>query len=623
MDRLNSPGLLSQVLDASDDQIYVIDLVRSRVIDCNDGACRALGYSRDALVGLDLACLDQNLWRGSPLNPALLQLQPGDPALLFRTSHLRSDGSAFPVEVSSRAVLVEGQVVHIAIGRDISSQRQFERELAESRRQFEALVHNLPGIVYRYELRPHPRFLWVDDRISELTLRSAAEYLNGEADFANDVAPTDYRRVTTAFGELAARGTGSLDLTYHLIAADGAHKLIRDTATIIAPTLPGEPVIVEGMMIDITEAAEQERVLREAWQAEHARYEFVVGASGQIVYEWDIAREMITWGGSLRAVLGYTEQQHLHSVADALLRVHPEDRAAYQQQTAPAMAHGASLSHEYRYQHADGSHRWVWDHVVYELDPAGELSRATGVLQDISARKRLEAQVSSAQRMETIGALAGGVAHDVNNYLATILGNVDVAMMRVLNPADWPELQDAHDAARGCAELVRSLLTFARQEGHSHGPLNLGGVVRDAVRMLRPLVGGEVLLQTSLQDDSLEFEADRVQVQQVIMNLVANSNDAMGGRGTITIGAAAVTLQHPETGQPGRFAHLWVVDSGPGIAANLRLKIFEPYFTTRPFGSGTGLGLSIVHGIAHAHGGWVEAAPICPGARISVFFPAG
>lgn len=621
MNGLNAPGLLAQALDASDDQVHVIDLVRGRVVDCNEGACRALGYARDELVGMEVAQFDANLTRGAALDPAILLLKPGERAISFRTRHLRRDGTTFPVEVSSSVALVGGERMHISIGRDITSQRKLERELAESRRQFETLVRNLPGVVYRCELTPVQRVLWLDERIVELTGRPASAYQRGEVLLGDDIAEEDYERVHRAFAELAGRGSGSVDLTYHVVAASGERKLIRDTATAGAPGSPGGPVTVEGMAIDITETAEQERVLREAWQAEHARYEFVVAASGQIVYEWDVAQGVITWGGSLREVLGYMEQQHPYSVADALLRIHPDDRARVELGIRLALGRGAQMDQEYRYRHADGTHRWVWDHAVYEVGANGELTRATGVLQDISARKRLEAQMNSAQRMETIGALAGGVAHDVNNYLAAILGNVDLALMRVAERSDWPELQDAHDAAVGCGELVRSLLTFARQEGPTRSVLNLGNVIRDSVRMLRPLVGGEVVLQTRLEDDCPEFEADRVQVQQVIMNLVANANDAMGGQGSITIGAGCITGVHPESGEQGRFTHLWVEDSGPGIPADLRLKIFEPYFTTRPFGGGTGLGLSIVHGIAHAHGGWVEVAPTHPGARLSVFFP--
>ncbi len=623
MDGFNSPGLLSQVLDASDDQVYVIDTDRWRVIDCNEGACRALGYPKETLVGMKLARFDANLWRGAALDDALRTQQPGDRAVSFRTRHRRQDGSTFPAEVSARTAMLDGARVQIAIARDITAQRQLERELAESRRQFETLVRNLPGVVYRCELTDPVRILWLDERIVELTGRPAGDYLNGKIIFGADVAPEDYRRVQAAFTEIAERGSGNLDLTYTIITASGDRRLVRDSATVTASALPGGVPTIEGITVDITETADQERVLREAWQAEHARYEFVVAASGQIVYEWDIAQGTVSWGGSLKDVLGYEEQQHGHAIQDALDRIHPEDRGPIVRQTVEAMKQATNFDQEYRYRHADGTYRWVWDHAVFEPGPDGKMARATGVLQDITARKRLEAQVNSAQRMETIGALAGGVAHDVNNYLTAILGNVDLALMRMSDPAAWPELQDAHDAAAGCGELVRSLLTFARQQGPSRSMLNLGAVVRDAVRMLRPLLGAEVALSTRIENACPAFEADRVQVQQVIMNLVTNANDAMGGRGAVTIGAASIAAVHPESGVHGEFAQLWVEDSGPGIPPELRLKIFEPYFTTRPFGGGTGLGLSIVHGIAHAHGGWVEVSPTHPGARVSVYFPVG
>ncbi|MBA4181973.1 MAG: hybrid sensor histidine kinase/response regulator, partial [Anaerolinea sp.] len=152
--------------------------------------------------------------------------------------------------------------------------------------------------------------------------------------------------------------------------------------------------------------------------------------------------------------------------------------------------------------------------------------------------------------------------------------------------------------------------------------LDLGDVVGESLRMLRPLVGSSVVVETDIDGTYPAIDADRVQVQQVILNLVANASEAMQGRGRITIGASRVYAARPQSGEPGEFAHLWVQDTGPGVPPEIRDHIFEPYFTTREFGGGTGLGLSIVHGIASAHGGWAEVSPSETGARLSVFFPA-
>jgi two-component system, cell cycle sensor histidine kinase and response regulator CckA len=227
--------------------------------------------------------------------------------------------------------------------------------------------------------------------------------------------------------------------------------------------------------------------------------------------------------------------------------------------------------------------------------------------------------MSSAQRMETVGALAAGLAHDVNNYLTTILGNVELAIMQDGGDSH-PELADARDAAVGCAELVRKLLAFARPQQAMRERLEPAPLIADTARMLQRLAGASVELTASATSSAPAFHADRVQVQQVLMNLVANAREAMGGSGVINIQASRAMSSRDGTFRP--YLCLAVTDSGPGIPLEVRHRIFEPYFTTRRFGEGTGLGLSIVHGIVNSHGGWVEVeSEPGHGATFRAYFP--
>ncbi|MBA4181569.1 MAG: hypothetical protein C0506_13345, partial [Anaerolinea sp.] len=441
MTGFDSPGLLLHLLDITEDQVYAVDFDTASIIECNEGAQRALGYSRKELIGLTLWDLDAALSPDKTLQDVRDLFGQLDVTMTVRSRHRRKDGSTFPVEIRGRTSMIDGHPIQIAICRDITAQRMVERQLEDSRRQLELLVRSLPGVVYRYELGPPARVLWLDDRFETLTGFPAEEFRSGERTLASLVAPEDYERVAREIRALADSGGGALDLTYELVQASGARRIIRDSATVAPGESPGDPPTVEGITFDVTERVEQERVLRDAWLAEHERYEFVVAASGQIVYEWDIANERISWGGSLKEVLGFTELQHHYAPRDALARVHPEDRARVIQEVRGSVSTLGRVALEYRHRHADGGYRWVWHHAVYEHDASGKPVRAAGVLQDITQRKQLDAQISSAQRMETIGALAGGVAHDVNNYLTTILGNVDIALMRLGDRSQWPELE--------------------------------------------------------------------------------------------------------------------------------------------------------------------------------------
>jgi PAS domain S-box-containing protein len=614
----SSPGILRFLFDENPDQVYMVDAASGRVLDCSAGACRALGYTRAELLGLSVSDFDEVLTHREYERLAS-QRTSGRDEWTIRTAHRRKDGSTFPVEVRICHAEVGGSEHTIAIARDVSRLKRLEEELRANRQQHENLLGNLPGVVHRSVITAAgPRMIWVDPRIEDLTGYPARDFLTGRRTLEGLVAGPGRAELQGVYQE-ALSSRGRYEVTFTFRDKDGQERTARDVGQVVA--VPGEPEMLEGICFDVTERAEQERVLREALTAEHRRYEQVVAASHQVVYEEDVAHQVMVFSDTLRDVFGYTQEEHGSHPSDWRTRIHPDDAERVLEEMQLAIEGRRPVDLEYRYRHADGRYRWVWDRGVCDFEADGSPTRIVGMMQDITHRKQMEAQISSTQRMETVGALAGGVAHDVNNYLATMLGNIDLALIRLANDAEWPELVDARTAAIGCGDLVRSLLAFARQQDPVRAVLDPENLVEEAARILRRLAGPGVRLTTLVAENCPRFEADRVQVQQVLMNLVINARDAMDGAGAITIGASAERLRHPETRGEGLVVRLFVKDNGPGIAPELGERIFEPYVTTRPFG--TGLGLSIVHGIARAHGGWTEVeSREGEGATFSVYFPA-
>jgi two-component system, cell cycle sensor histidine kinase and response regulator CckA len=230
-----------------------------------------------------------------------------------------------------------------------------------------------------------------------------------------------------------------------------------------------------------------------------------------------------------------------------------------------------------------------------------------GVYQDVTERKRLEAQLRQSQKMEAIGRLAGGVAHDFNNLLTIISGNVH--LIHDLQPGDpeFPQLlDDIRDAADRAAALTRQLLTFSRKQPSRPVVLDLNDVVTGLASMLRRLIGERITVRTQLAPSPIRVKADRGQLEQVLMNLVINAKDAMPDGGTLTIATAEVTGQ-------GRFAKLTIADTGVGMSDEVKRHLFEPFFTTKDVGKGTGLGLATVYGIVEQAGGAIEVES-APGA---------
>jgi signal transduction histidine kinase len=239
--------------------------------------------------------------------------------------------------------------------------------------------------------------------------------------------------------------------------------------------------------------------------------------------------------------------------------------------------------------------------------------RITGFIRDITERRVLEEQLRQSQKLEAIGRLASGVAHDFNNILMSIMGSADLMLI------DLKEGQAARDEAseikqsvhRG-ASLTRQLLAFSRRQPSSPRLIALGDTVAGLETMLRRLIGPEVEFEMVVRPDIMVV-ADPAQLEQVVLNLVINARDAMPKGGRLTVKVDDVVLDEANAmaaveGRPGRYARLSVADTGSGIDEQTRARLFEPFFTTKEQGKGTGLGLSIVYGIIKQSGGYITVA---------------
>jgi PAS domain S-box-containing protein len=259
----------------------------------------------------------------------------------------------------------------------------------------------------------------------------------------------------------------------------------------------------------------------------------------------------------------------------------------------------------------------------------GALTEIHASLLDITEQKKLEAQFRQAQKMEAVGQLAGGMAHDFNNLLTVIKAYVQLVLAELADDAPLrADIRVIGDAADRAAELTRQLLAFSRQQVLLPQRVNLREIVTGIEPLVRTLLGPEITLVTDVMSSVPDIEADRSQLEQVLMNLAVNARDAMPSGGTITlaIGRAEVTSanedDHPGT-PPGSYATLVVRDSGAGMAPEVVAQIFEPFFTTKGPGKGTGLGLSTVYGIVKQSGGHVHvASAIGKGTTFTIYLPS-
>ena len=280
-------------------------------------------------------------------------------------------------------------------------------------------------------------------------------------------------------------------------------------------------------------------------------------------------------------------------------------------------------------QRKDGSQIRVRATAFLTPDANGELDRVEAYIEDLTEQSALEQQIRAVQKLEAVGRLAGGVAHDFNNILVVIKLSTEMMLGQITpeSPLSRPLLQVSKAADRA-ASLTKQMLAFSRRQMMQARVVNINSIVNDTLHMLRRIIGEDIQLVTRLADDLANSKLDPDQLGQVVMNLAVNARDAMPAGGTLQIETAnvehdeAYCAAHPPV-HTGKYAMLAVTDTGTGIAKSDLPHIFDPFFTTKDVGKGTGLGLSIVYGIVKQCGGyiWVYSEAGC-GTTFKLYFPA-
>ncbi len=381
----------------------------------------------------------------------------------------------------------------------------------------------------------------------------------------------------------------------------------------------------------LEEMALREEHLRteEARRASEERLSLIARVIHDVVWDWNLLTDEVWWSDGLEASFGYRKEEVAPSFQWRHARVHPEDAERVLREILGVVQSGEKTwTGEYRFRKGDGSYAHILERLRVISDATGRPVKMLGSMVDITERKRLEDQFRQAQKMEAVGQLAGGVAHDFNNFLTIITGYSELLLER-LGPEDGQRanLEQIKRAGERAAALTRQLLAFSRRQVLVPQDLDLNAIVADIDKMLRRLIGEHIELVTIRQEGLGKVRSDPGQIEQVIMNLAVNARDAMPQGGKLTIETANVQLDEEYARRhalvtPGRHVLLAVSDTGCGMDAATQAHVFEPFFTTKGEGRGTGLGLATVYGIVKQSGGHICVySEVGKGTSVKLYLP--
>lgn len=566
-----------------------------------------------------------------PTHAAFLELVHPDDRVAVDGAFVRSIGEPGAQAIEHRLLMPDGRIKFVeerwqtclddqgrparATGtcQDITDRKLSENALRDSNQKFQQLTDNITDAFWirSADMR---EVHYISPAFERIWGRTVASLYANPHEWTDFILPEDRERVLEAFARLTADGP-EMDIEYRIVRPGGEVRWVRVRGFQVRDA--ADSLIRHiGIVTDVTERRRTEMQVREQAALLDIAHEAIQvrDLDGRIIY-WNKGAEHI-YGWTAAEVLGRTAVEMFY-----------KDAARFREALAALVAQG-KWQGEVITQTKDGRDitvevRWT---LVHDADgrPKSVLAFDT----DITEKKRLESQFLRAQRMESIGTLAGGIAHDLNNVLAPILMSVKILNELVRNDDDRALLATLHSSAQRGADLVKQVLSFARGVEGERILVNPLHLMRDLLKVMGDTFPKSIDVRFSPAPDLWTVTGDPTQMHQVFLNLCINAWDAMPDGGQLTVSMANVLLDENDVrgnreGRPGAFVMLKVQDTGTGISPETRDKIFEPFFTTKEIGKGTGLGLSTALAIVKSHQGFIQLdSTLGTGTTFKIYLPA-
>jgi len=602
--------LFRTLMDQSSDAIEVIDPETGRFLDFNETAYRRLGYSRDEMLSLSMRDVLDARDNQFSLRGAMDELRRTG-SRTIETRQQRKDGSTFPVEISVQYI-EESRDYLVAVVRDITDRHRMEKTLRESEAKFRTLfeVSNDANFILYNGL-----FVDCNDRASELFGMTREELIGQPPSrFSPEFQPDGRRSQDKATAVIEGALAGEPQFFEWVNQRPDGLAIYVDVS-LNRYELVGK-VYLQGIVRDITQRKRAEEQI-----AEQATF---LDKAQDAIFVRDLKGKMLFWNKGAERMYGWSRQEVVERTMDELLYTHPKDlEEAYRLTASLGDWHG-ELQHFTK----DGRELMIESRWTLIRDREGHPKSVLAINTDITDKKKIEAQFMRAQRMESIGTLAGGIAHDLNNILTPILLSIELLKETASSPESAKMLQTIEVSAKRGADIVRQVLSFARGMEGERLEIQPKHLLSDLENIINGTFPKDIRLHFSVPNDTWTILGDPTQVHQILLNLCVNARDAMPNGGILTIGVENIVLDDQYVtmnsgAKAGRYVNISVKDTGMGIPPGIVDKIFEPFFTTKEINKGTGLGLSTVMGIVKSHEGVVNVyTEPGKGTVFNVYLPA-
>jgi len=534
-------------------------------------------------------------------------IRTGQPEINRESSFTKPDGSVIHLLGSVVPVRdIAGRVTGLAgINLDITERKRAEEALRKSRALYYSFVEQLPIGIFRKDREG--RFILVNPEFCRFKVMKAEEFLGktprevAAVEAAKQGAmglATKYAASGAEHHEQIMQTGKPIDLVEEYIYADGRKQFLH---VIKLPVVDPDGKIIgtQGIQFDITELKQAEERIRE--QAA------LLDAANDTIYVRTLDHTVTYWNDGAERLYGWTRAEAL---GHKIIELGEVDREAFETAHAVLLEQG-SWSGELKKTSKAGKEFTVFCRWTLLRDEQNRPKEVLAINTDITEQKQLETNFLRAQRMEGIGALAGGIAHDLNNILQPILMTAPLLRETTSDPESREMLDTVENCAQRGADIIKQLLTFARGKPSARVPLPVRHLLNEMSKLIHETFPKNIQLRVNVPKDLWLVLGDATQIHQALMNLCVNARDAMPNGGTLTLTAGNLTLDEAfaammPSAKPGPHICVSVADTGMGIPSEHLDRIFDPFFTTKEIGKGTGLGLATVLGIVRGHGGFVR-----------------